>query len=158
VSEAWAGHKPTPTAKPTGTPTPTPTFTRTATPSATRTPTPAPGTLSIAIADPSNAAAIGANRTDVRGTFQGPPNTGITVDGRLAYAWGGKFMLNALPLIAGPNTITAIATSPTGQSAATTVSVSATGAAPDLVLNADVTGGPSPLIVTFTYDFRPSQA
>jgi hypothetical protein len=157
VSEAWAGHKPTPTAKPTVALTPTPTFTRTPTPSATRTPTPVPGVLSIAIADPANGTSIGANRTNVRGTFQGPPNTGITVNGRVAYASGGKFMLNALPLVAGPNTITAIATSPTGESAATTVTVSSTGATPDLVLNADVTGGPSPLIVTFTYDFRPSQ-
>ncbi len=64
---------------------------------------------------------------------------------------------NALPLIAGSNTITAIATSPTGQTATATVTVGSTGAAPDLVLNADVTSGPSPLVVTFTYGFRPSQ-
>jgi hypothetical protein len=149
VSEAQAGHKPTPTAKPTVAPTRTPTF--------TSTPTPAPGVLSIAIVDPADGASVSANRTNVRGTFQGPPNTGITVNGRLAYASSGKFMLNALPLVAGSNTITAIATGPTGQSAATTVTVSSTGAVPDLILKADVTGGPSPLIVTFTYDFRPSQ-
>ena len=157
VSEARAGHKPTPTMKPTTAPTPTPTFTRTPTPSATRTAPPAPGGLSIAIVDPANGSSIAANRTNVRGTFQAPPNTGITVNGRVAYASGGKFMLNALPLVAGSNTIAAIATSPTGQSATTTVTVSSTGAAPDLVLNADVTGGPSPLIATFTYDFRSSQ-
>src|SRR5262245_58125687 len=130
VSEAQAGRKPTPTAKPTATPTRTPTF--------TGTPTPAPGVLSIAIVDPANGASLAANRTNVRGTFHGPPNTGITVNGRLAYASGGKFMLNALPLVAGSNTITAIATGPAGQPAATTVTVSSTGAVPDLLLTADV--------------------
>jgi hypothetical protein len=157
ASEASAGHKPTPTAKPTIAATATPSFTRTSTPIATRTPTPAPGAVSIAILDPADGASIVANRTNVRGTFQGPPNTGITVNGRLAYASGGKFVLNALPLFAGSNTVTAIATSPTGQVATATATVNATGAAPDLVLNADVTTGPSPLIVTFTYGFRPSQ-
>jgi len=90
----------------------------------------------------------------VRGTFQGPLNTGITVNGRIAYASSGNFMLNALPLVEGSNTIAAIATSPAGESAAATVAVSSLGAAPDLVLHADVTGGSSPLLVTFTYDLR----
>jgi hypothetical protein len=157
VSETWAGHKPTPTPKPTIAATPTPAFTRTPTPIANRTPTPAPGAVSIAILDPANGASLGANRTNVSGTFEGPPNTGIVVNGRIAYCSSGKFVLNALPLVAGSNTITAIATSPTGQAATATVTVSSTGAAPDLVLNADVTSGPSPLVVTFTYGFRPSQ-
>jgi hypothetical protein len=157
VAEVSAGHKPTPTAKPTIAPTATPAFTPTPTPMANRTPTLAPGAVSIAILDPADGASIGADRANVRGIFQGPPNTGIAVNGRLAYASGGKFVLNALPLVAGSNTITAIATSPTGQAATATARVDATGAAPDLVLNADVTSGPSPLVVTFTYGFRPSQ-
>ncbi len=155
-----APKKPTATPRPTITAAPTPTLTRTPTPASTRTPTPTPpaGAVSIAITDPAEGAAINSNRFNVRGTFQGPPNTGITVNDRVAYVSGGRFILNALPLAAGSNVITAVATTPGGQSARATVTVSATGASPVLVLNADVTGGPSPLIVTFTYDFRSGQA
>jgi hypothetical protein len=116
------------------------------------------GEVSLVITDPAAGAIIGSDRFNVRGTFQGPPNTGVTVNDRVAYASGGRFMLNSLPLAAGANVITAVATTPTGQSAKTTVTVSATGAPPDLVLDANVTSGASPLIVTFSYDFRSAQA
>ncbi len=153
-----APKKPTPTAKPTIMATLTATVTRTPTPASSRTPTPPPGAVSIAITDPIAGAVIRSNRLNVRGTFQGPPNTGITVNDRVAYVSGGGFMLNSLPLAAGSNVITAIATTPTGQSARTAVTVSATAESPDLVLNADVTSGASPLVVTFSYDFHSGQA
>jgi hypothetical protein len=111
----------------------------------------------VAITEPAAGAVIGSNRIDVQGTFQGPTNTGITVNGRVAYASGGRFMLNALPLSGGSNAITATATTPTGQTSTAAVTVSATGARPDLVLHADVTNGTSPLLVTFTYDYRSRQ-
>jgi hypothetical protein len=150
--------KPTSAPKPTATMTPIPTATRTPTAAATRTPSPPAGGVSLSITDPAAGAVIGSDRFNVRGTFQGPPNTGVTVNDRVAYVSGGQFMLNSLPLAAGSNVITAVATTPTGQSATATVTVSATGASPDLVLNADVTSGASPLVVTFTYDFRSAQA
>jgi len=133
VREPWAGRAPTPT------------------------PTPAASAVSITIVDPPDGASLRVNRIDVRGTFQGPPNTGITVNGRLAHASGRRFMLNALPLVAGSNTIDAVATTLAGESAAASAAVDSSGAAPDLVLAADVTSGPSPLLVTFTYDFRATQ-
>jgi PKD repeat protein len=55
------------------------------------------------------------------------------------------------------NTITAIATSPAGQSVTTTVTITATGSIPDLVLQADITQGVTPLSVTFTYELRSNQ-
>jgi hypothetical protein len=134
--------------------TPTPTVTRTPTTAATRTPSPPAGEVSLTITDPAAGAVIGSDRFNVRGTFQGPPNTGVTVNDRVAYVSGGRFMLNSLPLAAGSNVITATAT---GESARATLTVSAAGAPPDLVLNADVTSGPSPLVVTFTYAFRSGQ-
>ena len=151
---ALAARKPTPTR------TPTITATRTPTPASTRTPTPtpAPGAVSIAITAPVAGATIDSNQFNVRGTFQGPPNTGITVNDRVAYVSGTRFMLNGLPLAAGANPITATATTPAGQSATAAVTATATGAPPDLVLNADVTSGISPLTVTFTYEFRSTQA
>jgi hypothetical protein len=152
--DAHAKKKPTPTPKATISATPT----RTPTPAATPTPTPAFGALSIALTFPGTGAVIASDRINVEGTFQGPPNTGVTVNDRVAYASGGRFVLNSLPLTAGSNVITAVATTPAGQSAQATVTVNATGAPPDLILEADVTSGASPLVVTFTYDFRSSEA
>ena len=119
--------------------------------------TPPASAVRIAITEPVAGAVIGSNRIDVRGTFQGPPNTGVTVNGHVAYASGGRFMVNALPLARGSQSVTATATTPTGEASTAAVTVSSTGARPGLVFSADITNGASPLIVTFTYDYRSSQ-
>src|SRR5882757_3513565 len=70
----------TPTARPTSTPTPR--ATATAPPQPTATPVP-PGTLSIVISEPTPGGSIASDRVNVRGTFTGPPNTGITVNDQI---------------------------------------------------------------------------
>jgi Glucodextranase, domain B len=149
---------PTPPASmtPTRTPTPTPTRTPTATPKPTATPTQSGG-LSLAITDPLPGASINGNRYTVIGTFTAPLNTGITVNDRIAYASAGRFVMNDVELIAGTNTITAVATTVGGQSATVSTNVTSSGLPPELVLHADTTRGLAPLSVTFTYDFTPTQ-
>ncbi len=130
--------------------TPTPTPSATSTPSPTPTPAP-PGSVSILITDPAPGVTIDSDRYNVRGTFQGPPNTGVVVNDQVAYAAGGEFALNALALAAGANTITATATAPDGRSATTSVAVTATRKPPDLILKVDASRGTAPLTVTFSY-------
>jgi len=123
-------------------------------PSPTATPSDT-GSLSIVITDPQPASTIDADRYGVRGTFEGPANTGLTVNDVIAYARDGRFVLNDLPLAAGTNVITATATAPDGRSGTTSVTVQATGRPRPLELHADVSSGIAPLTVTFTYAFTP---
>src|SRR5256714_5022893 len=149
---AAAAPRPKPTATPTSSVTPTKTPTSVPTP--TRTPTPPPGAVSVTITDPVAGANVTSDRYTVRGTFTGPANTGVTVDDVVAYTTNGRFAINDVSLTAGTNTITAVATAPTGQSAMTAVDVTAAGTPAVLTLKADRTTGIVPLTVTFTYEFR----
>ena len=65
----------------------------------------------------------------------------------------GRFAINDVSLTAGTNTITAVATAPTGQSAMTAVDLTAAGTPAVLTLKADRTTGIVPFTVTFTYEF-----
>jgi hypothetical protein len=126
--------------------TPTPLPAPTATPSAS-------GSLSVAITEPLPGATVDADRYGVRGTFEGPANTGVTVNDVIAYARDGRFFLNDLPLAAGANVITATATAADGRSGTASLTVQATGRPRPLELHADVSSGIAPLTVTFTYAF-----
>jgi glucodextranase-like protein len=156
AAEAFAAPKPTATAKP---PTPTPTpkpATPTATPTRTSTPKPtptatSPAGISLAITEPAPGASIDFDRVNVRGTYAGPMNSGVTVDDRLAYAAGGRFAFNELPLIAGSNTIDVVVTTVDGRTTKRSVTVTASGNASAMRVVADVTSGFAPLSVTFSY-------
>ena len=106
-------------------------------------------TVSVSIASPSNGATINADNVSVSGTFQGPANTGITVNGIAAIVTGSTFIVAAVPLQPGANTLTAVATAPNRQSAAQTVSVTSTGPAP-VHVTASIAQGLAPLDVAFT--------
>jgi hypothetical protein len=154
---AGAAPKPKPTPTPTASVTPTKTPTHAPTPTRTPTPIPTPvppGSVSVTITDPSPGASISADRYNVRGTFQGPANTGVTVNDLIAYTANGTFAVNGVSLVAGANHIVATAMAANGQTATTSNDVSATGTAADLILNADITSGIVPLSVTFTYQLR----
>src|SRR5207244_4576516 len=64
-------------------------------------------TVSVSIASPPNGATINADTVTVSGTFQGPANTGITVNGIAAIVTGGTFIVAAVPLQPGANTLRA---------------------------------------------------
>jgi len=106
-------------------------------------------TVSVSIASPPNGATINADTVTVSGTFQGPANTGITVNGIAAIVTGGTFIVAAVPLQPGANTLSAVATAPNGQSAAQTLSVTSTGPAP-IHVTASIAQGLAPLDVAFT--------
>jgi len=143
-----------PTPKPTATPapanTPTPLATKTPTPRPTATPAP-PGAVSIAITEPANGATIDSDRVNVRGTFSGPSNTGVTVNGLVAYTYGGRFASNEVALVPGSNTIQVVVTALDGRTATGSITVVATGRPPAMHVVADVTTGFAPLTVTFGY-------
>jgi hypothetical protein len=123
-------------------------------PTPTRTPTPKPGAVSVTITDPVAGANVTSDRYTVRGTFSGPANTGVSVNDVVAYTTNGRFAINDVSLVAGSNTITAVATGPAGQSATTAIDITAAGTPGILTLKADRTTGIVPLPVTFTYEFR----
>ena len=139
-----------PTPKPTATPTRTPASTPIATPTRV-----SPGAVSVAITEPTSGATIDSDRVNVRGTFIAPTNSGVTVNGRVAFTYGGRFALNELPLTAGSNTIDVVVTALDGRTATKSISVAAAASPPPLQLVADATRGFEPLTVTFTY-FRAS--
>lgn len=95
------------------------------------------GTLSVNILSPVNGASISDTSVDVTGTFDGPVNTGISVNGVVASTVNGNFVAT-IQLSPGSNVITAVATTLSGSSASSAVSITQ--------------GGISPSPVTFTID------
>jgi len=65
----------------------------------------------------------------VSGTWSGPPNTGITVNGVVAATDGNRFYAQ-VPLQPGTNLLNAVATAPDGATATQGVTVTSTGPAP----------------------------
>ncbi len=85
--------------------------------------------VSISLGSPSSGATINGDTVQVSGTFQGPANTGITVNGVVATQDGNRFYAE-VPLASGINSVTATATTPEGITTTQTISVSSSGAAP----------------------------
>lgn len=75
---------------------------------------------------------VSDDHTPVSGTFQGPLNSAVSVNGALATVTGdGKFFLNSAPLIPGSNVFTLTVTTQDGQTASQTITVNrAAGPAP----------------------------
>jgi hypothetical protein len=79
--------------------------------------------LTVKITSPAAGMVLNRTRVLVTGTFQGPANTGISVNGVPALVSGNQFLLN-LDLASGSNTLTAVATTLDGATAADTLNVS----------------------------------
>lgn len=73
-------------------------------------------------------ATIEADTTLVTGTFEGPANTGITINGVVAHIYGNRFFAYAA-LARGENTLTVVATTPDGEIGRQTITVVSTGPA-----------------------------
>jgi|GEM_PF-2299026 len=98
------------------------------------------GALSLAITSPNTGTSTPASTIDVVGTFVGPTNTGITVNGVVAYTVNRKFLAPNVLLTAGSNTINVTATTLTGASATATTTITQ--------------GGSSSSPITFTVDSK----
>lgn len=72
-------------------------------------------TGSIKVTNLSPGQNIEGNHTLVTGTFEGPSNTGITVNGVVAQTFGNQFYVNNLPLKPGDNMITVVANTLDGE-------------------------------------------
>ncbi|MCP4702343.1 MAG: hypothetical protein GY862_36605 [Gammaproteobacteria bacterium] len=117
--------------------------------------------LEIAVTSPSDGAVIAANQVRVEGTYSGPMNTGIAVNGVVALTDGGRFIADNVPLSAGENTLVAKAVSLADGigSPAVGIQVQSLGEAPVLRLSVSDSGmGIAPLAVSFEYDFTAAGA
>ncbi len=107
-------------------------------------------TFAVNLTNPPPGASLPSTTLDVNGTFQGPPNTGITVNGVVAMVYGDQFYAN-LDLEPGVNTLTITATTPDGATVTTTVNVTVTASAPDPIqITIEPQSGVAPLPVQFT--------
>jgi hypothetical protein len=113
--------------------------------------------LTVGISSPLNGASLSADHVAVSGTFQGPANSGITVNGVVASIRGNTFIVPSVPLQAGVNTISATVSATNQGSATQSVTVTSSGPAP-----MDVVAGPAqgigPLTITFTVNNRTGNA
>jgi hypothetical protein len=113
--------------------------------------------MSVSITSPTAGATLPSDHVTVRGTFQGDANTGIVVNGMAALTDGTNFVAVNVPLAAGDNVITAVATNLRGDSTRTSVTVTATPTPTTLLtLTAAPASGLAPLRVDFTYQLDPA--
>ena len=103
--------------------------------------------VSVTVASPVSGATISGDTMLVTGAFQGPANTGITVNGVVASINGNQFYAN-VALHPGTNTVTVTATSPGGATANQTITVTSSGSLPFSV-SANTQEGIAPLKVKF---------
>lgn len=109
------------------------------------------GTLSVAITSPGSGATTGNSSVDVIGTYTGPVNTGIAVNGVSGYAVNGQFVVPNVPLSAGSNTLSVTATILPGTTATNSGSITQSGAASAVTIQANHPADYAPATITFTY-------
>ena len=108
---------------------------------------------SLTVTSPSPEAVVASDNVTVSGTFIGPSNTGIAVNGVVAAIVGNTFVAANVPLQTGANTLTAALTTPNNQTTSQTLSVTSTGPAA-IEVSASPTQGVAPLTVAFTVNIR----
>ncbi len=107
-----------------------------------------PNALTLTLLSPVSGTAVSDDQMLVSGTFQGPLNTGITVNGVVAAISNNQFYAT-VPLNVGTNTLTVIATTADGTSVTKTVDVTSSGAGP-ITVTAEPKNGVAPLQTGFT--------
>ena len=109
------------------------------------------GALSVTITSPAAGATTGDSTVDVSGTFVGPVNTGITVNGASGYTANGRFLVPNVPLNAGSNPLNATATILPGATASYAGSITQSGTALPISTSANHPSGYAPVPITFGY-------
>ncbi|HEX5055039.1 MAG TPA: hypothetical protein VFX02_00935 [Gammaproteobacteria bacterium] len=102
----------------------------------------------VDITSPADAASITTNTVNVTGTFTGPVNSTVIVNGKVACISGNSFYLNSLPLQTGANAITARLTVPVGLGPQDGVTVNRTGNS-IYTVTVDIDCGLAPLAAKF---------
>lgn len=103
--------------------------------------------VSVSIDKPSAGANVEGDSVVVSGSFIGPSNTGVTVNGIVASQNEDRFYAT-VPLVTGQNTLTAVATKPDGVLVTQSITVNSSGASP-ISVSVEPDGGIAPLKVTF---------
>ncbi len=105
--------------------------------------------LSVAITSPAPGTTVNSDSILVTGTFEGPTNTGITVNGAAAAISNNQFFAT-VPLTEGNNTLTATATTLDGATVRDAVAVIGTSTESESIqVFADPQSGIAPLTVQF---------
>ncbi|MFC5491385.1 hypothetical protein [Dokdonella soli] len=104
---------------------------------------------SIIIASPSGT--TGDATVDVTGSFVGPVNTGVTVNGIAGYVVNGHFLVPNVLLNPGANTLNVEAATLPGATASASGSIMQSGAASLVSMQADRATGYAPSAISFHY-------
>ncbi len=103
----------------------------------------------ISIESPTHGASLSGGQAVVSGRFSGPFNTGITVNGQAAMVVGTQFWANVF-LAPGPNTLTAVATAPSGLTGQHAITVNLNRTDPDpLTVTVEPQSGIGPMTARF---------
>jgi hypothetical protein len=110
--------------------------------------------ITLNITSPQNGDTISRSDVRVEGTIENVLGleTGVVVNGVLANVWGNQFVANHVPLMEGPNTITAQAKDSRGNAQAAEVEVNAAASDSYLKLSANVETGIAPLEFVISMD------
>jgi len=105
-----------------------------------------PAVLAISGVQPADGSLVNNSVADITGTWQGPANTGVIVNGHVATLHGNRFVLTQLPLATGANSIDITVTAPDGSTHTQTISLTGSSALP-FELSLDAESGIAPLDV-----------
>jgi hypothetical protein len=109
-----------------------------------------PPGFSIAITYPAPGSTIAGSSTAIVGTFNGPTNTGVVINGVRGYVVDNQFFAPAVPVDIAGTALDAIGTKLTGETATSTVNVIG-GASVPVKLIVGRSAGFSPFRAVFTY-------
>jgi hypothetical protein len=106
-------------------------------------------TPTITIASPASGPTLASSKVQVSGTFTGPTDTGVNVNGVRAYLYDGHFLTKPFTLQSGSNTLTATATTIDGLTASASETVSQ-GTDSGVVLSVSADASFSPTTLTYS--------
>lgn len=107
--------------------------------------------LTLAVTSPVQGANIADDRVLVTGTFNGPLNTSVTVNGIVACTHGNTFFASDVPLVSGANSLEVTVQMADGLTLSRTLAVSSTGIAP-LRMRVDPPCGIAPHTTQFSVE------
>jgi len=111
--------------------------------------------LALTVTTPAEGASIAGDFVLIRGTYQAPPNSSVTVNGIVAANDGqGNYFVNNLGLVPGSNVLTVTLNTAGGQTSTLTRTVTSTAMSP-IQVTADPDRGFAPFTTTLRLDRSP---
>lgn len=113
-------------------------------------------TPTVSVTSPLPNAALPSQTVPVFGTYTGPENTGITVNGKIAYAQNGVFLVPIVSIDSSSPTLHVVATTFDGLTSSTDVAVQVPTQAPLVEMIPDLSAGFAPFNISFAFRIDPS--